>query len=197
MTIPVDIYGVLSECPAISKSMKGQKIVNMQRFSSWKYEDYSSRFDEDFYFPRHEFFAKLSDPLLIEVESGALIGFNATDEINSVSTWVEVNEIGETEDESALLRFDEDFFAVEVTNKEYSNSFWWNFVGKTILDVQILRQKPKHVLYEDLPNEVAVMITVESGESFLMMHTGGGDFGLSEISLIQDELDSGEIYPVN
>jgi hypothetical protein len=81
--------------------------------------------------------------------------------------------------------------------KYYSNSFWWNFIGKKISNFQVLKQKPQSVLHEDLPNEVGLIITVESGESFLMYHHGCGDLMLHEtLSWIQDELDDGSVYPL-
>jgi hypothetical protein len=117
MTIPISIYGVLSECSEILNSMKGQKIVSMKRFSSRSYKEYSDNFDDEYYFLNNEFFARVVDPLTIEIESGAIIGFNGADEENSVWTWVESNEIGETRNESELLVLDKDFVSVDATDK--------------------------------------------------------------------------------
>ena len=117
----------------------------------------------------------------IELDSGLVIGFNSNPELNSVIVWIEVNEVGETEDEEDLLRSDPELFLIKATNKEYSNTFWSHFIGQKISHVQILKEVPKTVMYEDLPNEIGLIITVESGQEFLMYHDGS-DFRLHRTS---------------
>ena len=192
MTTSVQTNGIISEYLETINLLRGRIIVGMCRFSYWSYQEYIDSFYSkeliESHPLKHEYFSLISGALLIELDSGLVIGFNGDSELNSVIVWIEVNEVGETEDEEDLLRSDPDLLPIQATDKEYSNTFWAHFIGQKISRFQILKEVPKTVMHEDLPNETGLIITVESGQEFLMYHDGS-DFRLHRASWIKESIE--------
>ncbi|WP_236209937.1 hypothetical protein, partial [Pseudomonas tohonis] len=52
----------------------------------------------------------------------------------------------------------------------FSQGVWREISGKKIERVFLIKRKPIHVLYEDLPNEVGLMFVMDSCEQVYLCH---------------------------
>jgi hypothetical protein len=114
-------------------------------------------------------FFRTSEPMLITLESGLVIGFGSIPSEASVTVWLEETELGERDEEESIIDAS-DFFVVDATDPIYSDSYFSQLPGKKIISVKILKQEPKNILFEDLPREAGVMLGFEGGTELVMSH---------------------------
>jgi hypothetical protein len=143
MNTHIDIEGNPSKCLEVLKKVEGRTIVSMSRFSSWSYQKYMSTYylrqSPESRPAKNNFFSWLSGSLLLELDSGLIIGFNVDPKLHSIFIWIETNEIGER-DEHNLLIFNEDLFLIKAVDKEYSNDLV-EFYRSTNISYSNLKRK--------------------------------------------------------
>jgi hypothetical protein len=162
-------------------SLNGLVITKLSRFS-WIP---GSQAVEDYQIQHSQVFSLTAGPLIVHFDSDLVIGFSSNPSIGSIILWVEKNEIGEVKQE--LTEFNNDLFNIDANDIKYSCSFWASLIGQKISSTKILKRKPQNSLYEELPNEVGLVITTESEDHFIAshgLHDNSDDFSIIEKSQI-------------
>jgi hypothetical protein len=177
---------ILSKRKALLNEIKNRVLVRMVRFSWYPAEKSTTECEIEC----SEVFSLTAGPVLLYLDSGLVIGAGSDSSSHSVHIWVERNETGDTlKDEP--LELDKELFPIEATDQKYSNFFWSQIIDRKILKATILKEKPKSVMYEDLPNEVGLLITMETGEEFVLshgLHDESDDFSVIQKSQIDSSL---------
>jgi hypothetical protein len=168
MTTPIKPENIPSKCLDLLDTMKGRKIVRLCRFTCWTLEE-QLNFCQERGYGNNVLFSLSEGLLMIELDSGLIVVVaSGQPRLNSLVIWVEKNESGEIAEDP--LELDQDFLPIEAQDQEYSNSFWSGFINQKISDIEIFKCLPESVMYEDLPNEVGLIIEVESGEKLLLSY---------------------------
>jgi hypothetical protein len=168
MITPIKAENIPSKHLDLLDVVTGRKIINLCRFTWLTCEEMLNSCRERG-IEQNQLFSLTPGPLLMELDSGLVLGFsNGEPRLNSIIIWVERNEVGETTED--LLSLDDELFLIEANNEEYSKDFWSDFIGEEISSVQIYKELPKNVLYEDLPNEVGLIIRFTSNKELLLSY---------------------------
>jgi len=168
-------------------SLKGLKILSLVRYS-WEQPD---RAAIEYGIEAKEIFSLTAGCLIIGFDSGLFIGYSSQPSKNSVITWVEKNEDGETETSEKLAEGDNELYPVDARDAVYSNIFWARLVGQRISNITILKRSYSSSLYEDLANEIGLLFEVEDGSRFIAahgLHNNSDDFSVIQESQIDSEI---------
>jgi hypothetical protein len=178
---PISNSNIPSKQEDLLQSFNGLVITKLSRFS-WVS---GSQAVEDYQIQYSQVFSLTAGPLIVHFDSGLVVGFSSNPSIGSVVLWVEKNEIGAVKKE--LTEFDKDLFNIDANDIKYSCSFWAGLIGQKIADTKILKRKPQNSLYEELPNEVGLVVTMESEDHFIAshgLHDNSDDFSVIKKSQI-------------
>jgi hypothetical protein len=182
---------ILSKRKAILDEIENRVLVRMVRFSWFSAEKSATECEIEC----SEVFSLTAGPVLLYFDSGLVIGAGSRPSENTVHIWVERNEVGNiAKDRDEPLELDKELFPIEATDQKYSNFFWSQIIGKKIVKTTILKEKPRTVLYENLPNEVGLLITMETGDEFILshgLHDESDDFSVIQKSQIDRKLLKG------
>ncbi|MDN4145351.1 hypothetical protein QYE80_10200 [Pseudomonas tohonis] len=156
---------VPSEKLDVLRRLKGKEILKAVRFGWWSAEEFIKLFK----IKDCELFSFTEGTLLIYLGSGEVAGFTSADSLNSLIVWMERE--GEEKGEAELeIERNEEFFPVFHDDERFSQGVWREISGKKIERVFLIKRKPIHVLYEDLPNEVGLMFVMDSREQVFLCH---------------------------
>ncbi|AFY40175.1 hypothetical protein Lepto7376_4040 [[Leptolyngbya] sp. PCC 7376] len=164
----------------------GQRVENLIRYSWWSAEESTAQADID----EHEVFSLTAGPLLLYFDSGLVIGAASNPSLNSVTVWIEEDQ-NEVVQSGKPIESDAQLFPIEARDRKYSHLLWRKLIGQKVCDFTILKQKPINVLYEDLPNEVGIIITFEQGLAFVLshgLHDDSDDFSVIQKSHISEQV---------
>lgn len=144
--------------------LKKSPIFKAVRFSWWPAEDSADECDiED-----SEVFSFTEGPLLVYLESGEIVGVSSDESKNSVVIWLERDMAGNVHEED--VENDDELFPVSNDDKKYSKGVWSNVSGKKVKNIVLIKRSPQNVNYEELPNEVGLIITMDSGDELVLTH---------------------------
>jgi hypothetical protein len=155
---------IVSEAVEVIGTLKRATILKMVRFSWWSPKESSVECD----IQDSEVFSYTEGPLLIYLEGGEVIGFGSDESKNSIVLWFERDSEGNVHDGN--IENDEELFAVDFNDQCYSDPKWNLYNGKKIESMKLIKRAPMNVKYEELPNEVALQITVQGGGAFVVCH---------------------------
>ncbi|RTE11198.1 hypothetical protein [Paenibacillus whitsoniae] len=175
-------------------SLKGRKIRGITRYSTISVGD---AIGEMYRIPNNQVFTRAPGPISIAFDDGLNIGCANDPSLNSVITWVIRNEIGDKGEGAVISR--EDLYPVDALDTVFSTTVWHTIVGQCIVDVKIIKMKPRNALYERLPNEAGIKIFLSNGSSFILshgLHDGSDDFSAITEEFVDEELKS-LIYSVD
>lgn len=108
-------------------------------------------------------------PLLITLETGLVVGFGCQPSWASVTVWIEEAEDGKSEKDEKIAE-DDELFPIDICDSVYSPKEFHSIIGQKIVDIKILKRKPKSVLFEDLPREVGLLIKFENDTEMIVSH---------------------------
>ena len=165
MTSENSIPAVPSQRRKLLISLIGRRIKSFIRYSWWPGAEAVTRHC----YAESEVFSLTAGPAALTLDNDLMIGFTSNPSQNSVLVWVEKNPMGACVAEDPMEK-DAELSPIAASDARFSNDFWKSLCGQQIVSVSVIRQRAKSVLFERLPNEVAVAIAVESGQRFLMSH---------------------------
>lgn len=151
-----------SERLQLLASMKGQRIQKLVRYSLFS----PNVLHDEFHLELAKTFESTGGPCCLYLDSGLVIGFGEQPSLNSTVVWVECNESGQST--PFANEKDPDVFPLSSTDPTYAPPFWQQLTGQCIKHVEIIRQIPPHEGYTALPNEVAVAVQLEQGQTFVL-----------------------------
>ncbi len=181
MTEFVSRARILTQKVSLLNSLKGKIITKMIRYCWCAPQELVTTFDVK----PSEVFSLDEGAILIHLDSGAQIAFHSEQSKNSVVVWIEKNKNGFTSNEP--MEKDLDFYPIDALDLNYSNEQWGKIIGKKIVDMQIIKRTPENSKYEELPNEVALLVIMETKDKFLLahgLHNNSGDFAIITVDQI-------------
>jgi hypothetical protein len=144
--------------------LKKSPILKAVRFSWWPAEDSAEECDiED-----SEVFSFTEGPLLVYLGSGEIVGVSSDESKNSIVIWLERDIGGNVHEED--IENDDELFPISNDDKKYSKGVWNNVSGKKVKNIVLIKRSPQNVNYEELPNEVGLKITMDSGDELVLTH---------------------------
>jgi hypothetical protein len=144
--------------------LKKSPILKAVRFSWWPAEDSAEECDiED-----SEVFSFTEGPLLVYLGSGEIVGVSSDESKNSIVIWLERDIGGNVHEED--IENDDELFPISNDDKKYSKGVWNNVSGKKVKNIVLIKRSPQNVNYEELPNEVGLIITMDSGDELVLTH---------------------------
>ena len=106
--------------------------------------------------------------ILIELHSGDIIAFYNQDELNSITLWLEKSEKGEVNENDYFL-YDEDFLILRAT--ETQESIVKEILNQVIISLDVIYQhKHRNHKYDELPNEVGLIIGFQNMKFLSLSH---------------------------
>jgi hypothetical protein len=102
------------------------------------------------------------------LESGEIVGVSSDESKNSVVIWLERDIGGNVHEED--IENDDELFPISNDDKKYSKGVWSNVSGKKVKNIVLIKRSPQNVNYEELPNEVGLKITIDSGDELVLTH---------------------------
>ncbi|WP_236207912.1 hypothetical protein [Pseudomonas tohonis] len=159
-----DISDVPSKKLDVLKRLKKGVILKAVRFGWWPAEEFVSLFKID----GDELFSFTEGALLVYLVSGDVIGFASDESLNSIVVWLELE--GGADTAESVVEKEEDLFPVCHNDERYSKGIWRGVSGRVIERIFLIRRKPPSVQYDDLPNEVGLMLILDDREKLLLCH---------------------------
>jgi len=148
----------------IMSILKKSAIKNAVRYSWWPPKESTDECD----IQDSDVFSYTEGPLLVYMESGEVVGFSSDESKNSIVVWLEKDADGNIHEED--IENDNELFPISYNEKSYSGGVWNTIAGRRIVKVTLIKRSPQTVKYEDLPNEVGVLLTIENGSEFYLCH---------------------------
>ncbi|NVB36411.1 hypothetical protein G6O69_01115 [Pseudenhygromyxa sp. WMMC2535] len=155
---------ILSRRPALLRGLLGRRITKLVHFSSSSPREISDYHEV----PAVDVFSFADGPLVLSVDSGLALGFGTQDSLNSVTVWTEQTEAGEEREDHA--EGDLELLPIASTNGSLARPFWGRLIGHRVASIEIFVRRMEDPRYESLPNEAAVVVTVDDGNSFFLAH---------------------------
>ena len=154
-----------SRVSALLRSLIGRRVVDATRFSWWAPEEAQQECD----LASEDVFSLTAGPVAIAFDSGVVLGVASDPSTNSVSVWKERDEVGR------LLRSeprssDEGLYPISATDRKFAHSFWHQMIGARVDAVSILVRKPRTARLGELPNEVGLCFSLDSGAKVVAAH---------------------------
>src|SRR5262245_33053369 len=112
------------------KLIEGARIVRLVRFSL----DPPDEATRDLGVPESEVFSRTSGPLLLWLESGAVIGASSQPSLISVTLWLEQAAGGAPGD----IQGDDELYAVDAADPRYSDEHIGRLVGRRVRAVHVI-----------------------------------------------------------
>ena len=174
---------VPSDVPEILEAILGE---NLERLVRYSWIPLNEAVDE-YNIKEEDAFSLTAGPVLIYFKSGLVIGASSRPDKNSVTLWVEKNELGELDGNPLENR---ELFPIDAKN---STKFWSCLAGKKVVSIRGINSTPRNAKLEELPNEVGLVFVLESGEEFVLSH--GLHDGTDDFSVITMDQISKDIVP--
>lgn len=137
----------------------------LTRFSWWKAEDA----EQECGIGRKDVFSLTAGPLAVEFDTGMILGMASDPSINSVLVWTEKDKEGRMLQEEPL-ESDDELHPISATSTEFADNFWRDVLGSTVVGVSILVRRPTSARLSQLPNEVGLCFSLNSGLKMLAVH---------------------------
>lgn len=160
MKTPLYTDAIPSERQELLNRLIGQCIKQLIRYSEIPLNDLL----QEYALSPEECFARTVGPFVIYLESGLHVAIIEDVALNSIRIGVEQNE--QEEKSPQAFTGDSDFYPIEATSSNAA-LFWHRIPGQKIQRTNIIRRKPFNVRYEDLPNEIGLLIELEGGDAFV------------------------------
>ncbi|UMZ12295.1 hypothetical protein I9018_00875 [Pseudomonas sp. MPFS] len=160
--------------------------MSIKRYSWWSPEDGVRNYG----IAKENVFSLTAGPASIEVETGAIFGISSDPSLNSVVVWIERREDGYClRDEP--LETDNELHELSSVDPIYSNDFWRSIAGCRILKITVLQRLYESVRISQLPCQVGLRFSLDSGDAFVAAHglyDDSDDFSIIPESLISEEI---------
>lgn len=154
-----------SNCSKILQTLIGRRIGGATRYSWWPAEEN----EKECGVKGEDTFSFTAGPVALEFDTGVMLGIASDPSKNSLCVWIEKDGHGEIL-RSEPLEADADLHPISASDLKFASNFWRSAVGSEVSAVSILIMKPRSPLYEDLPNEVGLCFSLDSGLKVVAVH---------------------------
>lgn len=168
------------------RSLVGRRVVDVTRFSWWAAEEAQQECGLE----SEDVFSLTAGPAAIAFDSGVVIGVASNPSMNSVSVWMERDGTGSLV-RSEPLSSDEELHPISAKDPKFACPFWHQVVGARVDAVSILIRRPTTARLKELPNEVGLCFSLDSGAKFIVahgLHNDSDDFVIIPERLTLDTL---------
>ena len=128
--------------------------------------------------------------MTIAFDTGVVLGIASDPSINSISVWIEKNEVGQQLRDEPLAS-DEDLHAISATDPLFADHFWQSVIGARVDAISIFVRRPVSARLAELPNEVGLCFALDSGAKVVAVHGLHDDS--DDFAIIPDQLILGSI----
>ena len=173
---------------SVLRALVGHRIIGVTRYGWWNPEDTEQACGVK----GQDVFSLTAGPVVIEFDTGMALGIASEPSTNSVSVWVEKNEAGQSVRNEPLAS-DEELHPISATNVMFADQFWRHVIGSKVNEISILVRKLSNVKFAELPNEVGLCFSLDSGLKIVAahgLHDDSDDFAIIPDKLILHSLRS-------
>lgn len=167
----------------------GKKVENLIRYSWWSKEDSATECEID----KKDVFSLTTGPFCIEFESNISIGFNSDVTVSSIILWAETIDGKETED---LMKNDKELFPIEAGDQEYSENYFKNIVGQSLIKYEIIKIETMNSLQWDHPREVGLVLFFSDNSHIVLSHQLTNEVSDDFTVICWDQINKDSIYPL-
>jgi hypothetical protein len=183
---------VPSEASALLRSLIGQRLVGLVRYSWWP----ASKVSQECGISSHDDFSLTAGPLALTFNGGQTLGISSEPSLASITVWQDRDAEGHAT-RKPTLDHDSELFSIGATSPEFSRAYWAALINSTLNSVVILHRKPFNALHADMPREVGLIFQFENGKKLLAthgLHDDSDDFAVIKsdqiVSTLVSELES-------
>ena len=148
----------------ILEILTSSPISNVVRFSWWPPAESAQECD----IKNSDVFSFSEGPIIFYLESGEAVGVSSDESIHSIVVWLERDKDGNTHEYD--VEKDSELFPVSIDDKTYNNRFFGGISGKKIVNIEVIKRKPRSPKYEELPNEVGLKLYLSNNEIIILGH---------------------------
>ncbi|WGG52842.1 hypothetical protein [Rugamonas sp. DEMB1] len=157
------------------KNVVGKRVTGLIRYSWWPKEEVSNECGT----AEGSAFSLTYGPLGVAFEDGTVIGIAEEPSINSVVVWLD-RAVGIAAKHPAMDE-DSELFPIDVKDRQFSNKLFFELVGRTLINLVVLKPRSMNALLSELPSEIGLCFVFEGGQRFIAargLHQVGGDFAV-------------------
>lgn len=147
------------------RALVGHRITGATRYSWWAPEDN----EQECGVQGQDVFSLTAGPVAIAFDTGVTLGIASEPSTNSVCVWMEQDEAQQSKREEPLA-LDTDLHPVHASDTRYAGDFWRSVIGSRVTAVSVLVRKPATARMAELPNEVGLCFSMDSGVKVVASH---------------------------
>jgi hypothetical protein len=188
MTDPNLPSRVPSEAAELLRSLIGQRLVKLVRYSWWP----GAQVAQECGSAPSAAFSLTAGPLAMTFENGLTLGLASEPSLASVIVWQD-RDVGGRAIREPTLDHDSELFPIDAADSEFSQPHWARLLNATLSGVSVLRRRPVNSLHADLPREVGLCLRFEGGLELLAahgLHDDSDDFAVVTLDQIAPALRS-------
>jgi hypothetical protein len=143
----------------------GHRITGATRYSWWPAEET----EQECGVKGEDTFSLTAGPVALEFDTGVILGIASDPSVNSVCVWIEKDDHGKLL-RKELLESDADLYPISAGDLTFASNFWRSVIGSQVNAVSILVRRPSSALFAELPNEVGLCFSLDSGLKIAAVH---------------------------
>jgi hypothetical protein len=174
-----------SSASSLMHGILGKKIVQITRYSWWPSADVPAELGIE----AERVFSLTYGPLGIKFDDGSVLGVAEQPSLNSVVVWQDRDNAGSMR--HPPMDQDPDLFPIDCEDSNFSKSNYKNISGNRVIGLSVFRPSLMNALLSDLPSEVGLCLTLESGQKLVAgrgLHDEVGDFAVIGYEEIEESI---------
>lgn len=164
-TNPLFISNIPSRQRELIGRLEGAAICRLCRYSWWPPAEAAATCN----ILQSLVFSYTAGPLLIDLDTGEIIGISSDPSNVSVTVWLEQDSAGERRKNNSILD-DNELVAIAACDPVYSTVEICGIVGQRICSIDVILRQPDNEKWKGRPCEAGIRIIVEDGRELILSH---------------------------